>query len=161
MAKLKHIAARAAAGLDAEPGQVPQSVIIEDVSDRTQLTQAPEASGVVQLRTHTHTSLSHRVHVCMHLQAPVPDLELPSTSDAAPPTPTLTPASAAGAAAATANGPSTATSAERATSQAASASAAPSDPGLQRWAGRVALVSGASSGIGWATCEALAKAGAS
>lgn len=32
-------------------------------------------------------------------------------------------------------------------------------PGFEKWQGKVALVSGASSGIGWATCEALALAG--
>jgi len=33
-------------------------------------------------------------------------------------------------------------------------------PGLNKWRDKVALVTGASSGIGWATCEVLAQQGA-
>jgi hypothetical protein len=44
-------------------------------------------------------------------------------------------------------------------SGAAAAAAARVAEGLEAWQGRVAVVTGASSGIGWAVCEALGRAG--
>lgn len=46
-----------------------------------------------------------------------------------------------------------------ATAPPGAAAAARVATGLEAWRGRVAVVTGASSGIGWAVCEALGRAG--
>ncbi|PNH10311.1 Dehydrogenase/reductase SDR family member 11 [Tetrabaena socialis] len=141
--RLRAIGERAAAGLGPEPGMVPERVVLEDapLPDIRALTEQQQASTAASTPRPTEPE-SEPV-----AEAPTVAAVLDAAA-AGPAAPALPVAPAAPAPPPMANGGGSGQLAVEGV-----------PPGFEKWQGRVALVTGASSGIGWATCEALALAG--
>ncbi|GBF92449.1 guanylate kinase [Raphidocelis subcapitata] len=142
---LARIAARAAAGLDAEPGHVPERVILEDDADGGGEGEAEEEDGAAAASVATTDGGTVASGAAQPRGGPSSSSGRGGGggggggSGGFPAPGRVAPAPAAG--------PSPA------------AAAAELAAGLSRWRGRVALVTGASSGIGRAACVALGRAG--
>ncbi|KXZ54697.1 hypothetical protein GPECTOR_4g765 [Gonium pectorale] len=135
--RLQAISERAAQGLDPEPGMVPERVILEEAP-------LPDISAITNKRDSAGGAPT----------APEPPAAEPEPAPVAP----VAPAAPAPAAPALEPAPQ-APMANGGESPQASQPVDSVPPGFEKWQNKVALVTGASSGIGWATCEALALAG--
>ncbi|KAG2499561.1 hypothetical protein HYH03_002506 [Edaphochlamys debaryana] len=156
--RLQAISQRALVGMGPEPGMVPERVVLEDapLPDIRALTeqQASASSGSAAPAAQASSATEQPALPVEPAAQPAQSAQQEPVA-AAPPPPAAPAAPAAAPAqhAASSNGSAPVV---------AAAQPQPLDgvpPGFEKWQGRVALVTGASSGIGWATCEALALAG--
>ncbi|KIZ01051.1 guanylate kinase 1 [Monoraphidium neglectum] len=150
--QLARIARRAALGLEAEPGHVPEKVILEDEGEVEEDVEEDEAAVAASVATTDGGTTTGSAPVGAPaagggVGAAQQASSAPSSARAHPSQQQQQQQHVAAVVAAAAPEP------------AIPAAAADLAAGLERWRGRVALVTGASSGIGWAVCEALGRAG--